>query len=166
MGTADLVWLQVILGSFGPLVSKWPISLKRLVTYVGYIWPCMVQGHFEIIWCTFLIIACISKKVSHRHDRVENSEIWDSWRPVIHMGYICFVRLRSFWGHSVHLSQNCLYITRTKWNEIWAKWSEIWDSILVIHMYLYIGYIWPCRVQGIYLFVHEVQHDSKGAENK
>ncbi len=30
-GTFDLVWFKVLLGSFGALASKWPVSQKQLV---------------------------------------------------------------------------------------------------------------------------------------
>ncbi len=68
--TYDLVVFKVILGSFSAFVSKtagcrvkkteiW--DSRTLVTHMGYIWPCMVQGHFGVIWCTCPKMACNSK---------------------------------------------------------------------------------------------------------
>ena len=91
-GVFDLVVSKVIFGSFNALVSNWPKTLKQLVvegnrlkfgtqgqyssnTYMGYLWPCKVQGHFLVIWCTFLKMAC-TFKTSGRKAKL--TEIWDS----------------------------------------------------------------------------------------
>ena len=43
--------------------------------------------------------------------RAKSSEIWDSWAVVTHIrGTFDFVGFKVIWGHSVHLSQNGVYI--------------------------------------------------------
>ncbi len=88
-GTFDHVVFKVILGSFGALVSKWPVTRKQLdiqhnrVTFgtqgagctMGYLSPYSVQGNFGVIWCTCHKIACSSKTAGHRAKQIE---IWDS----------------------------------------------------------------------------------------
>ena len=78
IGTFDLLMLKVILGPFGPFVSKCPVSRKRLdiehngVNFgtLGYCrmhkgcsLPGSVEGHLGVIWCTFFKMACNSKRL-------------------------------------------------------------------------------------------------------
>ncbi len=42
--------------------------------YMWYLWPFSVQGHFGVIQCACLNMACNSKTAGHRP---EQSEIWD-----------------------------------------------------------------------------------------
>ncbi len=41
--------------------------------YTGYLLPISVQGHFEVIQCTCLKMACKSKAAGHK---AKQSEIW------------------------------------------------------------------------------------------
>ena len=75
------------------------------------------------MWCNFdlvvfkvtlgsvgarLKMACISKTARRRAKR---SEIWDSWILVTYiLGMHDLVVFNVIWGHSVHLSQNGLYL--------------------------------------------------------
>ncbi len=95
--TFDLVVFKVILVSVGELVSKWPVTRKRLVIernrvkfetrgqllYIcRVIWPCRVQGQFKVIRCTCLQMAYILKMARRR---AKWSNIWDSWILVTYM---------------------------------------------------------------------------------
>ena len=149
-GTFDLVGFNVILGSFGALSQNWLSKLADcrakwtkicdlciLVTYMGYIWPCRVQGHFGVIRYTCLKMTCISKTAGHRAKR---TEIWDSGILVVHIwGIFDLVGFKVIWC-------NCLKIAWiSKTTGCRAKWTESWDLwMLVTHM----EYIWLSRVQG------------------
>ena len=66
--------------------------------YMGYLWPFSVQGHFDVIRCTCLKIACNSK-MAVRSDINDISDInWDSLK-----GVTCI------WGTVDLFSYACVY---------------------------------------------------------
>ncbi len=111
----DLVRFNVILGSFATLVSKWPVSPKRLFVkrnrmkfgtcghwyhIYGYIRPCRVQCHFGLIRCTCLKMVCISKTAGRR---AKQNGIWDAWLLVTHIwGTFDLLVFKVISGHSAH----------------------------------------------------------------
>ncbi len=51
--------------------------------YMYWIWHCSIQGHFWVIWCTFLKMTCNSKMAGCKAKQIE---IWGSGG--ISMGYL------------------------------------------------------------------------------
>ena len=74
-------------------------------TYMGYLWPCSVQGHLRVIRCTCLKMVGVSKMAGGRAKR---REIWDYGISVLHIcGTFDFVGF-VVWCHLAHWSQNHL----------------------------------------------------------
>ena len=108
--------VQCDLGSVGALVSKWPVARKwlavernRLTTgrgggvvvtctmYTGYLRLFYVKGHFEVIWCIYVKMACNSKTACRR---LKQTEIWDSGGSCstsMYMGYLGLLVFQVIW---------------------------------------------------------------------
>ncbi len=168
-------------------------------TYIGYIWPYSVQGHFGVIRWTCLKIACISKTDGRRATR---TEIWDSWILLTYIwdaynpvgskvilwsfsGLFCFKMARKSkmadrrrkrlenWNFGIRNSGNTYYDIWGIFNLVWFKvtWGHLgsfgalvlkyhvtrkmmavvqmeWNVRLRGTANTYMGYIWPCSVEG------------------
>ncbi len=72
-------------------------------TIMGYLWPCSLQGHFRLLQCTYLQMACNSKAAGHRSKR---TGIWDSGRLATHMWYLWpFSGQGLFWSFGAIVSK-------------------------------------------------------------
>ena len=148
MGTFDLLGFNVIqctclkmaciLKKAGRSETDWNLGLVDTGIYMGYIWPCKVQGRFGVIRCT-----CSSKAAGYR---AKLSEIWDSWILVTHIwGTFDFVGFKVIWGwvgviRCTYLKMACTLKTTGRK----AKRSEIWKDTSNIYM----GYLQTFSVHG------------------
>ncbi len=124
--TNDLVVFQAIFGVIRCTCLKMAFISKRAGrrakrseiwdswTLITHVWGTFDLVGFKVIlgWFGALVSKCpISQKTAGH--RAKRSEIWDSGTIVINIqGTFGLVGSRSFWGHSVHLSQNALYLKK------------------------------------------------------
>ncbi len=122
------------------------------------IWTCSLQGQFQAIWCTGRKMTSKSKTDSHTakrtemwnlgtficHTYVTHTHIYNTKSYVVAYGAAskCYW---SIWRHSVHLSHNSLYETKTAGHT--AKRCGVWDSGRTVTHIIYIIYNWPCSAQ-------------------
>ncbi len=110
-------------------------------TYIGYLWLCSVQGHFGVIRCTCLKMACNWETDARRG---KPTEIWGlGGTSNTHMGYLWPCRVQDDLGLFGALVSKWA-ITRKRLVVVQTDWKLGFRDAFNTYM----GYVSPCSVQG------------------